>query len=1472
MVVLRGSPALEAAEVKTLDLKKGDHIAIIGNALPDRMQHSGYLETLIHARYPQHELVIRNLSASGDEVEIRHRSENFGTPDDWLKKVKADVIFAFFGFNESFGGPVMLGAFEADLQRFLTEMAGKNYSGKGAPRVVLFAPIANEDHQDPNYRDPAANNANLQLYTEAMAKTARMYGVLFVDLFSMSRGLFETASRQGRSLTVNGIHLTDEGDRLMAPGIFNALFSETAPTGDLTKLRAVVNEKNWQWHQRYRTIDGYNVYGGRSALAYQPGKGGFISDRNAPEPHVSNFKVMQEEMAQRDVMTANRDKRVWAVAGGGDLIVDDSNLPPVTKVASNKPGPNPDQSHPYLGGEEAISKMTVHSGMEVNLFADEKQFPDLVNPVQMAWDTKGRLWVSVWPNYPGRTPDSKKGDSLVVFEDTNGDGRADRMTPYLEDLNAPTGFQFYKDGVLVMQAPDLWFVRDTDGDGRADWKERILMGMDSADSHHTANAICHDPGGAIYLSDGVFHRTQVETAWGPVRNNDGAIYRFEPRTGRFETYVSYGFANPHGRVFDYWGNDIITDATGNANYFGPAFSGFLDYPAKHSGMKEFWNRPSRPCPATGILTSRHFPEEFQGNFLNINVISFQGIFRVKVTEEGSGLAGETLEHLVSSSDPNFRPIAVSIGPDGAIYFCDWSQSIIGHMQHHLRDPNRDHQHGRIYRITYKGRPLMNPAKISGAPIQALLDLLKEPENDIRERAKIELGMRDSVEVTTAAKAWAAKLDRNDPSYEHHMMEALWVHQWHNIADLDLLKRMLRSPEPRARAAAGRVLCYWRDRVPDALSWFRTLAADEHPRVRLEAVRAASFYRTAEAAEMALESRKYPSDYYLEYTLKESMRQLEPYWRKAIAEGQPIAVHNPAGLDYLIGSLSSAELLKLPRTAGVLEAIIRRPELPDADRASALFELGKARQASRVAILLDAIEARRANPDASVGSLARLLPLQLPEELKPVRSQLLALATGGPSVMARESAWAALASADNSFGRVWEEAGTSPVVLAELLGGIPLLLDPEFRTRAYDRVKPLLAAAQEQGAPKASPGGRYVRIELPDRGTLTLAEVQVASGGRNIAPQGKATQSSTANDGDAGRAIDGRTDGSYGSGTQTHTRENESRPWWELDLGAEVPVESITVWNRTEGELGKRLDGFTLSVLDGQRRAIFSKSGNSAPNPSVQISVQPDLAGAVQRAAIRASVGMNQAHGEVFAALSDLVARGVQVTAAVQGMRVLPRTAWPKDRAGATAKALATWAKAVPEGSRSGLEFAETMQLADDLAGFLPADQATALRRELRGMRVATFVIRTVREQMRYDTPRLVVEAGKPFELIVENGDFMPHNLVIVKPGAREKVGVAASTMRPDQFDNRGRAYVPRSDEILAATRLLESGQKETLKVTAPETEGDHEYVCTFPGHHQVMWGWLIVTKDVDAYLAAHPESKPAGGGGAADHSQHHGLE
>jgi hypothetical protein len=304
-------------------------------------------------------------------------------------------------------------------------------------------------------------------------------------------------------------------------------------------------------------------------------------------------------------------------------------------------------------------------------------------------------------------------------------------------------------------------------------------------------------------------------------------------------------------------------------------------------MKEFWNRPSRPCAGTGIISSRHFPAEYQGEFLDCNVIGFQGIFRAKVSEDGAGLKGVTIggnahpQGLVQSSDSNFRPSAVTVAPDGSIYFLDWSKPLIGHMQHHIRDPNRDKSHGRIYRITYEGSPLLVPKKIDGQPVTALLELLKEPEDNVRTRAKIELGKHESAEVVAGLKKWVANLDQNDTNYQHNLTEALWTQQWQNVVDEDLLKRVLLSPDPHARAAATRVLCYWRDRVPDALDLLAVQAKDESPRVRLEAIRACSFFKTAKAAEIAvsaLEKEANPKqpDYYIKYCLGETMKALDKY--------------------------------------------------------------------------------------------------------------------------------------------------------------------------------------------------------------------------------------------------------------------------------------------------------------------------------------------------------------------------------------------------------------------------------------------------------------------------------------------------------------------------------------------------------------------------------------------------------------------
>src|SRR5262249_44606667 len=157
-----------------------------------------------------------------------------------------------------------------------------------------------------------------------------------------------------------------------------------------------------------------------------------------------------------------------------------------------------------------------------------------------------------------------------------------------------------------------------------------------------------------------------------------------------------------------------------------------------------------------------------------------------------------------------------------------------------------------------------------------------------------LAARDTDQVMAAAKKWLAGLDPKDRDHEHHVLEALWLHQSHNVVDADLLKRVLGSKDFRARAAATRVLCYLRERVPDSLELLKKLAADEHPRVRLEAVRAASFFTVPEAVEVPLVADDHPADPFIKFVRAETMKAVDPYVKKAIAAGQPIKFTTPAG--------------------------------------------------------------------------------------------------------------------------------------------------------------------------------------------------------------------------------------------------------------------------------------------------------------------------------------------------------------------------------------------------------------------------------------------------------------------------------------------------------------------------------------------------------------------------------------------------
>lgn len=242
---------------------------------------------------------------------------------------------------------------------------------------------------------------------------------------------------------------------------------------------------------------------------------------------------------------------------------------------------------------------------------------------------------------------------------------------------------------------------------------------------------------------------------------------------------------------------------------------------------------------------------------------------------------------------------------------------------------------------------------------------------------------------------------------------------------------------------------------------------------------------------------------------------------------------------------------------------------------------------------------------------------------------------------------------------------------------------------------------------------------------------------------------------------------------------------------------------------------------------------------------------VRRAAISAIVAVPGHDGETFKVLAALAIADTERAAAVDGLLKIPRKAWPKEPVEPLLASLMTYLKQVPADQRTGAEAISAFQLASDLVAVLPAVQAKTAGKALREVGVSVFVLRTLHEQMLYDKTLLVVEAGKPVEIILINDDSMPHNLVVVAPGAAEEVGKLAEKMAPES-DAQGRIHIPDSPKVLHATKMVDSAQQTKLSFTAPTEPGEYQYVCTFPGHWMRMLGTLAVVKDVDAYLALRP--------------------
>ncbi len=871
-----------------------ERIAFVGSSTAERMNLFGHFETLLQLRFPEKELVIRNFGRPADEVSIRQRSADYTKIDDPLKAFSPDTFFCFFGFNESFAGKEGVEKFKSEYRQFLEDYA-RQYprDGRGAkPRFVIVSPIAFEGSADGFLPEGTQENDNLKLYADAARDVAQAANVAFIDLFYPTYKEF--SGKAGLQYTVNGCHVNEAGDKLTARILDEALFG-TVPDKVINspvfeKVRSAVNDKSFVHQQDYRMVNGWYVYGGRRTF-----------DTNT-------FPL---EYGKLRNMAAVRDDYIWKLAAGQEVPAkpDDSKtgnlFEPPTRFGNPGQKYSEAQTLRYLDPEEFVKTCEVPPGTEIKVFADESKFPELAKPVQLNFDNKGRLWVSCMPNYPLWKPgDPKPNDKLLILEDTDGDGKADKCKVFYDKLHCPTGFEFFNGGVLVMDQPRILWLKDTDGDDKADVVVELIDGWATDDTHHRGGWEWSN-GGKLHILEGIAMSTTLETPWGPHRSQGaGGTYVIDPRSQKVRQFALPGMYNMWCYVFDQWGQGIVGDGTTPNQTWDTPLSGAQFQGRK--GINFVLPNGERPNLGNEWLVSRNLPDDLQKQFIYACVITMNGMPRYTMRDDGAGYMGERVKvggknsDLVRSTDKHFRPANPTIGPDGALWFGDWANALIGHMQYSQRDPSRDHSRGRIYRLVGKDRPLVKPVTQFGKPIPELLEQFKEYEWRTRYRVRRELWDRPREEVVAALATWTKELLAQTPADEaarkerdRLLCEALWVQQSHRALDKELLKKVLASEFMEARAAAVRIVADEREFVPGAFEILKVAAADQHARVRTEALRGLSFYQTPESMEAILAAAKLPLDYWTKYTLDHALGANEAIWRPLFLAGK-IAKGNTEG--------------------------------------------------------------------------------------------------------------------------------------------------------------------------------------------------------------------------------------------------------------------------------------------------------------------------------------------------------------------------------------------------------------------------------------------------------------------------------------------------------------------------------------------------------------------------------------------------